>query len=61
MPVRSHKHGYDIHGYGSESGALYNLTKLELHQLLIDISCQNINDEFEQDGTPKTKGDVCVK
>ena len=45
--VRKQKHGYDIFGYGSEAGALYNLSKDELNQLLIDISIQNIKDEEE--------------
>lgn len=48
--IRKHKYGYDVSGYGSDVGALYNLSKDELHQLLIDISCQNINDEYDKEG-----------
>lgn len=50
MSIRKHKHGYDVWGYGHPEGTLYNLTKDELNQLLVDISCQNINDEFDEFG-----------
>lgn len=61
MAIRKHKHGYDVYGYGQGDNVLYNLSKYELNSLLVDISCQNINDEFGIFGEALNKLDETMK
>ena len=59
--ISKHEYGYDVSGYGDPSGALYNLSKDELNALLVDISCQNINDNFDAFGNALNQMDATLK
>ena len=56
MPIKAYPNPfggmfYDLEGYGHE-GRLEGLTRKDLERLKVDISCQFINEDFDENGRP---------
>ena len=45
--IRQTGNRYDVFGYGDDSGVLYNLSKNELDDLLVELTEQTIKNEME--------------